>query len=95
MMFLLGIPLYIGICVFDVAMEKTYRDQVALKLKLEDHLRHDALTGAYNRNVFESLVGEITRLSAQRVSIWRSQCMIWTSLSVLMICMDIRLEMKH
>mgnify|MGYP000236625584 CR=1 FL=1 len=58
MMFLLGIPLYIGICVFDVAMEKTYRDQVALKLKLEDHLRHDALTGAYNRNVFESLVGE-------------------------------------
>ena len=37
MMFLLGIPLYIGICVFDVAMEKTYRDQVALKLKLEDH----------------------------------------------------------
>ena len=58
MMFLLGIPLYIGICVFDVAMEKTYRDQVALKLKLEDHLRHDELTGAYNRNVFESLVGE-------------------------------------
>ena len=50
--------LYFGICVFDVAMEKTYRDQVALKLKLEDHLRHDALTGAYNRNVFESLVGE-------------------------------------
>ena len=39
-------------------MEKTYRDQVALKLKLEDHLRYDALTGAYNRNVFESLVGE-------------------------------------
>ena len=29
------------------------------------------------------------------VSIWRSQCMIWTSLSVLMICMDIRLEMKR
>lgn len=50
--------MYFGICVFDVAMEKTYRDQVALKLKLEDHLRHDALTGAYNRNVFESLVGE-------------------------------------
>ena len=95
MMFLLGIPLYIGICVFDVAMEKTYRDQVALKLKLEDHLRHDALTGAYNRNVFESLVGENHTFICQRVSIWRLQCMIWTSLSVLMICMDIRLEMKH
>ena len=26
--------------------------------------------------------------------ILRLQCMIWTSLSVLMICMDIRLEMK-
>ena len=27
--------------------------------------------------------------------ILRLQCMIWTSLSVLMICMDIWLEMKH
>lgn len=58
MMFLLGIPLYVGICVFDVAMERTYRDQLTMKQKLEEHLQHDMLTGAYNRNVFASLVDE-------------------------------------
>ena len=36
MMFLLGIPLYIGICVFDVAIERTFRDQLVMKKKLEE-----------------------------------------------------------
>ena len=58
MMFLLGIPLYMGIFVFDVIIEKTYRDQMDMKLKLEDHLRHDVLTGAYNRNIISSLTDE-------------------------------------
>ena len=58
MMFLLGIPLYMGIFVFDVTIEKTYRDQMDMKLKLEDHLRHDVLTGAYNRNIISSLTDE-------------------------------------
>ena len=58
MMFLLGIPLYMGIFIFDVIIEKTYRDQMEMKLKLEDHLRHDVLTGAYNRNIISSLTDE-------------------------------------
>lgn len=58
MMFLLGIPLYMGIFIFDVIIEKTYRDQMDMKLKLEDHLRHDVLTGAYNRNIISSLTDE-------------------------------------
>ena len=58
MMFLLGIPLYIGICVFDVAIERTFRDQLVMKKKLEENLKHDMLTGAYNRNLLTSLVDE-------------------------------------
>ena len=57
-MFLLGIPLYIGICVFDVAIERTFRDQLVMKKKLEENLKHDMLTGAYNRNLLTSLVDE-------------------------------------
>lgn len=56
MMFLLGIPLYAGICVFDIAIERTYKDQLALRMKLEENFKHDMLTGAYNRNVITSLV---------------------------------------
>lgn len=55
MMFLLGVPLYIGIVVFDVAIERTFRDQLRMKRQLEDHLKHDHLTGAYNRNIMTSL----------------------------------------
>lgn len=47
-----------GIFIFDVIIEKTYRDQMEMKLKLEDHLRHDVLTGAYNRNIISSLTDE-------------------------------------
>ena len=61
MMFLLGIPLYVGIVIFDVAIEKTYRDQLEMKNKLEDSLQHDMLTGAYNRNIFASLIDKDNR----------------------------------
>ena len=58
MMLLLGIPLYFGICVFDIAIEKTYKDQYEIKKQLEYSLKHDALTGAYNRNIINSLIKE-------------------------------------
>lgn len=55
MMFLLGVPLYLGIVVFDIAIERTFGDQLRMKCQLEDHLKHDHLTGAYNRNIMASL----------------------------------------
>lgn len=61
MMFLLGVPLYIGICIFNIAIERTFRDQLIMKQKLEDNLKHDMLTGAYNRNVITSLVDQNNR----------------------------------
>lgn len=62
MMFLLGLPLYGGICIFDIGIEKVYRDQLAMKLKLEDNLKHDMLTGAYNRKAFAFLADKNNHL---------------------------------
>ena len=58
MMFLLGVPLYFGISIFDIAIERTYRDQLKMKLQLEDNLKHDRLTGAYNRTILSPSFGE-------------------------------------
>lgn len=55
MMLLLGFPMYLGICVFNVAIERTYRDQVLIKQQLEYNIEHDSLTGTYNRNITSSL----------------------------------------
>lgn len=53
MMFLLGVPLYLGLCIYDMAVERTYRDQLEMKLQLENNLKHDGLTGAYNRKIIK------------------------------------------
>lgn len=58
MMLLLGIPMYLGICVFNIAIERTYRDQVIVKQQLEYNIEHDALTGTYNRNKTGSLADQ-------------------------------------
>lgn len=58
MMFLLGVPLYVGVCIFNAAIERTYRDQLSMKMKLEENYKHDSLTGAYNRNVMPSLISD-------------------------------------
>lgn len=62
MMLLLGIPLYLGICAFYIAIDHTYRDQYNIKNKLEYTIRHDALTDAYNRNIIDELTGLDGRL---------------------------------
>ena len=58
MMFLLGLPLYIGIVVFEFAIERTYKDQLKIEEKLEEHLQHDMLTGVYNRNIFSQITDD-------------------------------------
>lgn len=58
MMFLLGVPLYLGSCIYDVAVERTYRDQLEMKLQLENNLKHDGLTGAYNRKIMQTIMEE-------------------------------------
>lgn len=63
MMLMLGIPLYCGICVFDIAIEKTFRDQLNIKRQLEFNIKHDAMTGAYNRNIISSLADNNNVLS--------------------------------
>lgn len=64
MMYLLGLPLYLGIVGFDFSMEVPFRDQRRLKLALEEHLKHDVLTGTFNRNVFHELTDETEALTA-------------------------------
>lgn len=58
MMFLLGVPLYLGISCFVIAFEKVYRDQYSIRRQLEENAKHDRLTGAYNRNIMAELADE-------------------------------------
>lgn len=62
MMLLIGVPCYIGICIFEIAIEKTYKDQYNMKIELEKNILHDALTGAYNRNILKKIVNEQNEL---------------------------------
>lgn len=61
MMLLLGIPSYLGICIYNIAVEKSFRDQYNLKETMEYNSKHDMLTGAYNRNMFTTLLDENDR----------------------------------
>lgn len=58
MMFLLGVPLYLGISCFVISLEKVYRDQYVIRQQLEESAKHDRLTGAYNRNIMTELADE-------------------------------------
>lgn len=76
MMLLLGIPSYLGICIYNMAVEKSFRDQYKLRKEMEYNSKHDMLTGAFNRNMFLTLVDENERF------IYRD------SLSILMFDLD-------
>lgn len=56
MMLLLGIPSYLGICAYNIAVERSYKDKYKLQVQLKECLMHDSLTGAYNRNIMAELV---------------------------------------
>lgn len=58
MMLILGIPFYVGICVIDWAIERTYLSQYEAKKQLEENAYHDQLTGIYNRNIMDSIIDE-------------------------------------
>lgn len=55
MMYLLGIPLYLGVSFFYVVCDKVYRDQYLIKQQLEESAKHDRMTGAYNRNIMAEI----------------------------------------
>lgn len=56
MMLLLGIPSYLGICAYNIAVERSFKDKFRLQVQLEKSLVLDALTGAYNRKIMTELV---------------------------------------
>ena len=58
MMLLLGVPSYLGICIYNIAVERSFKDQYNLKKEMEYNSKHDMLTGAFNRNMFTTLLDE-------------------------------------
>lgn len=57
MMLILGIPFYLGICVVVWAVERSYEYQYKAKRMLEESAFHDQLTGIFNRNIMNRIVG--------------------------------------
>lgn len=62
MMFLLGVPAYLGICVLDIAIEATFKDQYISRRKIESDLVRDHLTGIYNRKIFQTIASSRNEL---------------------------------
>lgn len=58
MMLILGVPFYMGICVVDWAVERSYVYQYQAIQMLEESAYHDQLTGIYNRNIIDNLVDD-------------------------------------
>lgn len=56
MMLLLGVPSYLGICAYNIAVERSYKDKYKLQVQLEKCLVLDALTGTYNRKIMTEIV---------------------------------------
>lgn len=72
MMLLLGVPFYFGICLVGLAVEHSYFLQYEATKMLEENAFHDQLTGIYNRNIMDTIIGsdkEFTCFEHQPVSI--------------------------
>ncbi len=79
MMLILGIPFYVGICIVDWAVERSYMYQYQAKKMLEESAFHDQLTGIYNRNIIERIIDEKGRF----------QCFAQGELSIFLFDIDL------
>lgn len=58
MMMLLGIPSFLGICAYNYAVERSFKDQYLLRIQMEESAIKDSLTGVYNRKIMAKLVND-------------------------------------
>ena len=61
MMFSLGAPLWIACVIATVMLSINYEEHNKIKKQLEKSSLHDALTGAFNRNIISQIVNENTK----------------------------------
>lgn len=61
MMFSLGIPLWVGCVIATIVLSINYEEHNKIKKQLEKNSLHDALTGAFNRNIIAQIVNAKTK----------------------------------